>query len=554
LSSSVNIDLLGVYLRRHGLLSGVRVEIQKGNYDDPLGDFERFSRSGVEQAVFLPFFDNLMPSFETQLGRMSSDVIDSKKNEIRDRYRLVFEKAQALRLVFVGTFHRLGLPGKFSGDDVVSQVLSRFNQVLREEASAFSNIIIIDTEELIRLLGLGSTFDMRFYFQSKTPYTSMFMDELARRIKLESRNFGTTFYKALMLDCDNTLWGGILGEDLITGIKLDPYDYPGNIFWSVQHCFADLERNGVLLGLVSKNNSGDVDEVLANHPNMVLRDKQFIIKKVNWNDKISNLQSIATELNIGLDSIVFLDDDPLECDAVQKQLPMVKTVQVPKLHSSYPLVAQQISQLFLAGKIGTGESNKTEEYRHRAKVQHEQSQFSSQGAYLSSLNLAVELLRNAADRIPRISELSMKSNQFNLTTIRYTVTEITTFMHDTSHAVYSLVVSDKFGNSGLTGVVVMHYLDHVALVDNFFMSCRVIGRGVEMSIWDHIASDAKAHGCTELGAQFIPSPKNALVANFYDRLGLNLVNETEAGIREYRTGIDEFVAPKTPWVRVDYGR
>lgn len=552
LSSSVTIDLLGVYLRKHGLLAGVRVDIVPGNYDDPIGDVEMFQRAGVEQVLLLPFFDNVLPSFETQLESLSPDAVDAKEAELRGKYRIAFEKARSMNKVYLGTFHRLGSPAQAGGGDAVATVLARFNAALHEEAAAFSNVRLINSEDIVRAVGQAAAFDMRFYFRSKAPYTGAYMNELARRVAAASRSFNTHFYKVLALDCDNTLWGGVVGEDLLSGIKLGPYDYPGNIFWRMQHEFAALERNGILLCLCTKNNPADIDEALQRHPDMVLRDAQFVVKKVNWNDKPSNLRALALELNVGLDSMVFLDDSSFECEAVRQQLPMVRTVQVPSTLSDYPRVVREIKELFLAGGIASDSVGKTEQYRQRASAEELKAVFDSQDAYLASLELKVELTRNALASTARISELSMKSNQFNLTTRRYNEAEISQFMRDPGHAVYSLVVGDKFGNAGLTGVVVMHYANGIASVDNFFMSCRVIGRGVEMSIWTRIAADATRLGCSELRAEFIPSPKNAQVVDFFDRLGLPLIAETGEGLRRYGIAANSFPPSETSWIEMNY--
>ncbi len=550
-SSSVTVDLLNVYLRKHGLLNGAKIEPVAGNYDDPIGDIDQFMQVGVELIVLLPFFDNLMPSFEAQLESLDPAFIDAKEAELRQRYRMVFLKARSLQAIYLGTFHRMGRAANSGNQDTVSAVLARFNAALREEALAFANIQIIDTEDILRTVGDGAAFDARFYFRSKAPYTGAYMNELARRIAASARGFGAYFYKVLALDCDNTLWGGVIGEDMLGGIKLNRYDYPGNIFWRMQQEFAALERQGILLALVTKNNPVDVDEVLQNHPDMVLKASQIVAKKINWEDKPSNLRALAKELNIGLESIIFLDDSSFECEAVRQQLPMVKTVQVPSALSDYPNVVAEIKSLFLAGGIAAGSTGKTEQYRQRAGAEELKAQFETQEAYLASLELKVELTRNARASAGRISELSQKSNQFNLTTHRYSVAEIEQMMAADTHAVYSLVVSDKFGNAGLTGVAVMRYESKVAAVENFFMSCRVIGRGVETGIWTRIAADALQRGCTELHANFIPSAKNAQVADFYDRLGMKMTEEGD-GARQYVIAIADFDAPPNSWIEMTY--
>jgi FkbH-like protein len=551
-SSSATVDLLNIYLRKHGLLNGARTELVAGNYDDPIGDIDLFTQAGVEQMVLLPFFDNLLPSFEAQLESLDPSIVDAKEAELRQRYRMAFDKARGMHAIYLGSFHRMGVAADAGGQDAVALVLARFNAALRDEAAAFANIRLIDTEDVVRAVGQNAAFDTRFYFRSKAPYTGAYMNELARRIAGAARGFGAHFYKVLALDCDNTLWGGVIGEDLLGGIKLGPYDYPGNIFWRMQHEFAALERQGILLALVTKNNPADVEEVLRKHPDMVLRERQIVVKKVNWEDKPSNLRALAAELNVGLDSIVFLDDSSFECEAVRQQLPMVKTVQVPATLSDYPRVVAEVKTLFLAGGIAADSKGKTEQYRQRAGAEELKAQFDSQEDYLASLQLTVELSRNARASAARISELSQKSNQFNLTTQRYSVAEIEQMMEGDSHAVYSLVVGDKFGNAGLTGVATMRYEGAVAHIENFFMSCRVIGRGVETGIWSRIVADAVQRGCTELRAEFIPSAKNAQVADFYARLGLPLLSESGEGVRRYGIAAADFAAPATTWIEMTY--
>ena len=552
LSSSVTVELLGLYLRKYGLLSGAQIIIQQGNYDDPIGDVDLFKNAGVEHMIMLPFLDTLMPSLEAQLEYMSSDLLADKEREVRNRYRVAFEKAKEFKSIFFGIFHRFENSIDIAGTDAVAKVISRFNQSLREEASAFPNIRIIDTEDVVRTVGQAAAFDKRFYFRSKAPYTRVYFNELARRVAAATRGFGLHFYKVLVLDCDNTLWGGVVGEDLMAGIKLGPYDYPGNIFWRMQHLFSALERSGILLCLCSKNNPADIDEIFQCHPEMVLKLSQIVVKKVNWNDKPSNLRELAKELNVGLDSIVFLDDSSFECESVRQQLPMVKTIQVPSALSEYPRVVQEIKELFLAGGISAESRGKTEQYRQRADAMAMQAKFESQDAYLASLQMKVELSCNIVASAARISELSMKSNQFNLTSYRFSEAEVIKLMQSPDSAVFSLFVSDKFGKAGLTGVVFMRFLDGVAQIDNFLMSCRVIGRGVETAIWTQIARNAVLRGCTTLVATFIPSAKNAQVIDFYDRLGLATSRITADGVKHYCISLTSFAPPVTPWIELTY--
>ena len=216
-----------------------------------------------------------------------------------------------MSMVYVSTFHLYDFAVDAGANDRRKMVLNVFNAKLRDLASGFPNVRLLDVGTILQTISTEKAFDRRFYFFNTAPYRPVFLDELARCIALASRGFGTYFYKALVLDCDNTLWGGVIGEDLMDGIKLDPHSFPGRVFWQAQQAFLGLERSGTLLCLCSKNNPEDVDQVLTSYPNQVLKDEQFILKKVNWQPKVENLKAIAQELNIGLDSLVFVDDSSL---------------------------------------------------------------------------------------------------------------------------------------------------------------------------------------------------------------------------------------------------
>lgn len=549
ISSNVSVDLLSVFLRKHALLCGASADVCMGNHDDPLTDVAQFIQAGVEEMVFLPFFDNLLPAFERQIELLEPDAVAAKEADLRARYRLVFEKARSLRQVYACSFHRFSPAVDTGAADTVSRVLDRFNEMLRSEAEAFPNVRVVDTGAIVHLLGAEAAFDTRFYLRSTAPFATPFVNELARRIVAGARGFNSYFYKALVLDCDNTLWGGIIGEDLIEGIKLDPHSYPGRVFWQAQQAFLALERQGVLLCLCSKNNPEDVDEVLDKHPNSVLRREHIAARQVNWTDKVSNLQAIARELNIGLDSLVFIDDSDFECNAVRSALPAVRVFQVPKALTDYPRLLTEIRELFLAGGISAESRSKTAQYRQRQEAAESSAQFETNEQYLASLDLRVQLSRDDAANLARISELTLKSNQFNLTTLRQSPAEIRQRIDSAAGAVYSLGVSDRFGNAGLTGVVLASWQGETAKIDAFLMSCRVIGRGVEFCFWPALAEDARRHGCRVIEAEYRPTAKNAQVADFYDRLGLSLVAE-DNGTRYYRAALDSFTPPPIDWIKV----
>ncbi len=549
ISANISVDLLSTYLRKHAVLAGACAEVRMGNHDDALTDVDQFVSDGVEHMVLLPFFDNLMPAFERRLELMTEEDVAAKERDLLARWRLVFDKASALRQVYVCSFHRYGDAVDTGAPDPAEAAIERLNALLRSEAAAFPNVRVIDTRAIVHQLGAEACFDRRFYLRSTAPYTQPFVNELARRIVAAARGFNGWFYKALVLDCDNTLWGGIIGEDLLGGIQLDPHSYPGKVYWRAQQEFLSLERQGVLLCLNSKNNAADVDEVLEKHPFAVLRHEHLATRKVNWTDKVSNLRAIAEELNIGLDSLVFVDDSDFECEAVRTALPMVKVFQVPKALPEYAGIVREIRELFLAGGVSAESRSKTAQYRQRQAAIESSAQFATQEEYLASLDLRVQVARDDRASVPRISELTLKSNQFNLTTLRQSPAEIQQRMDAETGTVYSLTVADRFGSAGLTGVALLSWDGEVARLDAFLMSCRVIGRGVEFCFWPLIVADAKRRGCRFFEAEFRPTTKNAQVADFCERLGLAASPEAD-GVKRYRAPLDDLKPPPSDWIKV----
>jgi FkbH-like protein len=548
LSASSAIDLLGLYLRRQALLSGVHLTIYPGNFDDPLGDIDRFSALGVRQIVLAPFFDALAPGFEVQASAWAPELMDGRLTQFREHLSLTLDAASQFDTVYLSDFHRLYSPAP--GIDPVDPIMAEFNAILHNSVGSRSNVQLIQMDTLIADIGRGSAFDHRFYHRYSAPYSSTFLARWAQEISDISRGFGSHFFKALVLDCDNTLWGGILGEDGPSDIHLDANTYPGNVFWRVQHVFRQLRQRGVLICLCSKNNAEDIRALFAKQNSMVLRETDIVLSKVNWDDKVENIAQIAKELDIGLSSIVFIDDSSFECEAVKARLPMVKVFQVPKNLSEYVPLAHKIGRLFPFRDTDHTGVDKTNQYRIRQRALDHRTGFESHEAYLESLQLVVSLQRDYTSKIARIAELSQKSNQFNLTTRRYSVAEITALCSDPNATVYSLSVADRFGDSGTTGVIIVRRAREICEIEAMFMSCRVLGRGVEFSPWPILFGDQIKLGCKILKATYSPTEQNVQCRDYYDRLGLGLANNTEER-RDYEADLSRCETLPTPWIRIE---
>lgn len=292
--------------------------------------------------------------------------------------------------------------------------------------------------------------------------------------------------KAIIFDCDNTLWAGVLGEDSVVPNE------------EIQKEAVLLSRSGVIIGLCSKNNPADVEEVL---PSQILNNDYLSVKRVNWEDKVSNLLSIAEELNVGLNSIVMVDDSDFEINFIRERLPEVLAIYPHELMTT-------VHQWFDL----SGDFSKTVQYKQQLERKREESKFSSLEEFLSTLDIKVGIRVNDTDNIKRIAELTQKTNQFNLTTARYTEDEILDFMTHKGWVI-SASVSDRFGDSGLTAVII---LNKNGSIEEFLMSCRIIGRNIEFTLMDYLAEFALGKGFWVLGCFYYPTLKNKQVSSFYD--------------------------------------
>ena len=323
--------------------------------------------------------------------------------------------------------------------------------------------------------------------------------------------------KCIVLDLDNTLWGGIVGEEGFEGIKLGP-DPAGRPFVEFQRVLKSLLKSGIILAINSTNNSEDAMKVIKEHPHMVLKEEDFACLKINWNDKIANMKDIAKELNIGLDSMVFFDDDPVNRELIKMSIPEIKTIDLPQDPSSYALILRDLND-FNVLKITDDDFKRAKMYSQEQERHDLESTTKNLDEYLKKLDIKVKVRLADKFSIPRISQLSLKTNQFNLTTKRYQEEEIKEFAKDDKMIVGCAEVEDKFGESGITNIFIIKKNNEEWILDTFLLSCRIIGRGIEEGILGKIIEMAKKEGVKKIKAQFIPTQKNKPAENFLSNYG-----------------------------------
>ena len=377
---------------------------------------------------------------------------------------------------------------------------------------ALEGVSLFDLDGLQRAHGIQNTVDWRKWYLYRQPFTEVFWSAIADGIYRLLSIQRSSAKKCVVLDCDNTLWGGIIGEDGLEGILLGE-DYPGSAYSDFQSQLLTLRSQGVILAICSKNNEADVWEVFDKHDGMLLKRNHIVAHRINWLDKPSNIIGIAEELNIGLDSLVFVDDSLMEIEHVRAALPTVTCIQAPSDTSAFPIQ-------FLAYRGFDRESVSAED-RARSDMmlqEHERQKLAtsvSGEAFRSALQLKVDVFGVRPEHVARVHQLINKTNQFNLTTVRKTNIELVEVMNDPQASVLAWRVEDRFGDYGLVGVAILKFDANVAEIETLLMSCRVLGRGVEASVVASLCKLARERGATQLVGTYRKTNKNELVASLY---------------------------------------
>lgn len=540
-------DILEYVLRS----SNINCKSKSGNYDNIVQDSLTLNESNL--VIIFWELANLIDGFQYKANLMSNEELDTLIEKTKSEISTVFANLANIPLVILNKFSSLIFGKENIGQDNFDRACSELNRYLQNNLP--SNFILIDTDKILADISVEKSVDFRYFYSSKTLYSVLFFRRYAEYIKPLVLSVHGFAKKALVFDCDNTIWKGIIGEDGFDGIKMSSRDFQGVIFHEIQSIALALRKKGILLGICSKNNPQDVDNVLSSHPDMVLRPDDFVIKKINWNDKVTNLLEIAKELNIGLDSIVFVDDSDFELNLVREQLPQVAVAEVPKILSNYPgLFRKNINFFFYTGSQLKEDADRSAMYHQEVARKTECAKFADIKDYLKSLELKMRIYRNDKSIIPRIAQLTQKTNQFNLTTKRYTETEIACFIEDKKSEILAFDASDKFGNYGITGLAILKFnIDSkTAEIDTFLMSCRIIGRNMEFAFFDFIIDKIRRQAVVEVIAEYKKTKKNGQVEEFYKNMGFSFLS-SDGNVVKYRLKTSEYISKNIEFVKVECG-
>ena len=397
------------------------------------------------------------------------------------------------------------------------EMIEELNRSLRNISKTHSSVYIYDFNHFVSKYGEKNIFDYRQFHVGDIQIALNFIPSFAYDLMSYIKPITGTNKKCIVLDLDNTLWGGIIGEDGFDGIELG-HSSNGKAFVDFQKELLSLWNHGIILAINSKNNFDDAIKVINEHPNMILREKNFASIQINWNDKAQNLKQIAEEINIGLNSIAFFDDDKINRERIKQEFPEVLTIEVPDDPSQFSLILKNLNDFNVLQRTDE-DIQRGQMYAQQRERKELEKSISNLDDFLEQLDIKVKMKNSNEFLIPRISQLTLKTNQFNLTTRRYQEEEIRNFTNDHKFIVGCAQVLDKFGDNGITGVYIINKQDKIWSIDTFLLSCRIMGRGVENGILSQILIDAKHNGVEEIRANFIPTQKNKPAENFLPDFG-----------------------------------
>jgi len=546
---NIMLEPIEPYLRYLAYEIGFNANIKFGEYDNIFQEAVAGQDNLLLQETDCILIFMKLDTFSWDLSRnfpaLSSKKIESESSRVKEYIENVLlgirKKTKAMIL-----WHSFELPlypalGVLDSQDSNGQhaLINHLNQNLRNRLMDQKNAYFVDLNLCLTRLGMNRFYDLRYWHIGRAPFSREALREIALENFKYIRPLKGKNKKCLALDCDNTLWGGIIGEDGLAGIKLSK-THPGSAYYEFQQEILNLYNRGVILALCSKNNADDVWEVFQKHPDMLLKEEHIATAQINWGDKAANLRQIAIELNIGLDSIVFIDDSEFEVNLIRQVLPEVEVIRLQQNKSIEYRDILASCGLFDTLTLSEEDKRRGTMYKAETSRKKLQSEITDLKTYYKTLEMELEIRFPDDFSIPRVSQLTQRTNQFNLTTKRYSESDIKDFINKKESDVIYLRLKDKFGDSGIIGTCVLKYMEEKAIIDTFLLSCRVLGRGVEDAFLIQVLKLAKKRGCKIAIGEYYATRKNAQVEHFYDERGFDDISEKQSDADGYfQYGLEE---------------
>lgn len=529
------VESIVPYLKFFTYKIGFAAEIQMGDYDnvvqESMGMKEGILRKETNCVLIFMKLENFSWSLARNFSALQVEEVQNEVARIQETVTNILTgiRKQTDGMILWHGFELPLYPGLGIWDSQISEgqtgVISELNNSLRTALQSVTNAYIVDLNLCLARVGGNTFYDDRYWHIGRAPYSREALCEIASEDFKFIRALKGKNKKCLVLDCDNVLWGGIIGEDGMSGIKLGK-TYPGSPYYEFQQEVLNLYNRGIILALCSKNNDKDVWEVFDKHPDMVLKEKHIAAAEINWQDKATNLRQIAANLNIGLDSLVFVDDSEFEVNWVREAIPEMTVLHFPKDRAVEYRKMLASCGLFDTLTISAEDRKRGAMYKAEAQRKKLQGEVPDLESYYKSLEMVIDVKFADNFTLPRVAQLTQKTNQFNLTTRRYSEADIKSYMESNDVDVLSLRLIDKFGDSGIVGVCILKYTEQTAVIDTFLLSCRVLGRGVEEVFIIQALKLAKQRGCELVIGEFYPTAKNAQVKDFYQKQDFEAISSS----------------------------
>jgi FkbH-like protein len=524
---SFTVEPILLVLRASAFVSGIDLTVH-------VGQFNGYAHELLDEssALYATCPDAVILAVQTrdiapELGSERPEAkVAERVTENFDRWIEAFRARTHANLII----HSLEAPvvpseGIYNGQLVDNQAdaIHQVNRNLRRLACQRRGVYVLDYDGLVARHGREHWRDERKWLTVRLPVAAANLAAMAREWMRYLAPLAGRVAKAVAVDLDNTLWGGVIGEDGIGGIQLGP-EYPGAAYQALQRALLDLTRRGILLAVCSRNDPQDAMEVLARHPGMLLRPEHFAAMRINWNEKSGNLREIAAQLNIGLDSIAFLDDNPVERQQVRDEAPEVMVLELPDDPMAY---ARAVRDFPAFERLALAEEDRQRNGYYAAERKRAALKLgaATHEDFFRSLEQEAEVAPVDRFTLARVAQLTQKTNQFNLTMRRYTEHQVDELARRPGWQVLALRLRDRYADNGLVGVAITHDEAGVCRIDTFLLSCRVIGRTVETALLAYLAEAARERGARSLHGRFVPSKKNAPAKDFYRAHGFTLLSK-----------------------------
>jgi len=533
-------QLVSKAIKKHGKSENIDFEIFESDYNQI--DFQIFDTNSElykQEPEFVYLFKStqkLLYKFQDTPLKERTQFAEKYIEAVEDQIETIASNISTT--IICNNFYEINdsVFGNFSSKNNNSFlfILRKINVLLAELAQGCPNLFIVDLCTLQNQLGQALFIDNRMEIMATMALSIDGTSALAGALVQIISAIKGSFKKCLILDLDNTLWGGVIGDDGMENIEIGELGL-GTAFTNIQRWAKELKQRGIVLAICSKNTEAIAKEPFHQHPDMILKLDDIAVFVANWNTKVDNIHHIQKVLNIGFDSMVFIDDNPFERNMVRENIKGITVPELPEDPTEYLSYLQSLN-LFETASLSKADSYRTKQYQNEAKRVEVKASFANENDFLASLDMKCKVEGANVFSIPRIAQLTQRSNQFNLRTKRYTDQQIIKMNESNEFEIFTFFLSDKFGDHGLVSLIILEKREASIFIDTWIMSCRVLRRGLEQFVLNQIITFASENKYSTIMGEYLPTNKNKLVENHFTEMGFTFENNIyKLEVESYKT-------------------